>query len=52
MRIPTAYYLIIDLEATCSDDGSIPESEIEIIEIGAVMQNSITFEIQSEFQTL
>ena len=51
MRIPNAYYLIIDLEATCSDDGSIPESEMEIIEIGAVMQNSKTFEIESEFQT-
>ncbi|MCO5400209.1 3'-5' exonuclease [Ralstonia soli] len=27
--------LIVDLEATCSDDGSIPEEEMEIVEIGA-----------------
>jgi len=51
MRIPNAHYLIIDLEATCSDDKSITSSEMEIIEIGAVMQNSRTFEIESEFQT-
>lgn len=30
-----AMILIVDLEATCSDDGSIPEEEMEIIEIGA-----------------
>lgn len=51
MRITNAYYLIIDLEATCSDDGSVPREEMEIIEIGAVMQSSRTFEIESEFQT-
>lgn len=28
-------YLIVDLEATCSDDGSIPAEEMETIEIGA-----------------
>ncbi|MFX6218279.1 3'-5' exonuclease, partial [Acinetobacter baumannii] len=27
--------LVVDLEATCSDDGSIPPEEMEIIEIGA-----------------
>jgi len=27
--------LVIDLEATCSNDGSIPSDEMEIIEIGA-----------------
>jgi inhibitor of KinA sporulation pathway (predicted exonuclease) len=51
MNIPNAYYLIVDLEATCSDDGSLPKHEMEIIEIGAVMQDSRTFEIKSEFQT-
>lgn len=44
------YYLIVDLEATCSDDGSIPRHEMEIIEIGAVMLNKVTWEIDSEFQ--
>ncbi|MRT31174.1 exonuclease domain-containing protein [Herbaspirillum sp. CAH-3] len=27
--------MVVDLEATCSDDGSIPPEEMEIIEIGA-----------------
>lgn len=52
MRIANDYYLIVDLEATCSNDGSVPRHEMEIIEIGAVMQNSRTFEIESEFQTM
>jgi inhibitor of KinA sporulation pathway (predicted exonuclease) len=30
-------YLVIDLESTCAEDGSIPETEREIIEIGAVL---------------
>jgi inhibitor of KinA sporulation pathway (predicted exonuclease) len=51
MRIANDYYLIVDLEATCSDDGAVPRQEIEIIEIGAVIQSSRTFEIESEFQT-
>ncbi|MBD2499363.1 3'-5' exonuclease [Anabaena azotica] len=45
-----SYFLIVDLEATCSDDGSIPRQEMEIIEIGAVMLNRKTWEIDSEFQ--
>jgi inhibitor of KinA sporulation pathway (predicted exonuclease) len=44
------YYLIIDLEATCCDAGTVPRHEMEIIEIGAVMLNRITWEIDSEFQ--
>lgn len=51
MRIPNAFYLVIDLEATCSNDGSVPRHEMEIIEIGAVLQNARTFETESEFQT-
>jgi 3'-5' exoribonuclease 1 len=51
MRIPNHYYLIVDVEATCADDGSVPRHAMEIIEIGAVMQNARTFEIKSEFQT-
>jgi len=31
------YLLVIDLEATCSDDGAVPRQEMEIIEIGAVI---------------
>jgi inhibitor of KinA sporulation pathway (predicted exonuclease) len=51
MRIANECYLIVDVEATCSDDGAVPRHEMEIIEIGALMQNSRTLEIESEFQT-
>ncbi|MEH2141828.1 3'-5' exonuclease [Nostoc sp.] len=44
------YYLIVDLEATCCDNRTIPRHEMEIIEIGAVMLNRATWEIDSEFQ--
>ncbi|MGD1873965.1 MAG: exonuclease domain-containing protein [Mastigocoleus sp.] len=44
------YYLIIDLEATCSNDKSIRSNKMEIIEIGAVMLNTSKWEIDSEFQ--
>jgi inhibitor of KinA sporulation pathway (predicted exonuclease) len=50
MRISNDNYLIVDVEATCSSDGRVPRQEMEIIEIGAVIQNSHTFEIVSEFQ--
>lgn len=33
---PSASILVIDLEATCADDGSVPPEVMEIIEIGAV----------------
>jgi inhibitor of KinA sporulation pathway (predicted exonuclease) len=52
MQISNAYYLIVDVEATCSDDGAVPRHEMEIIEIGAVIVASKTFEIESEFQAL
>lgn len=51
MKIAQDYYLIIDLEATCSDDGSIPRQRIEIIEIGAVLLNSKTLQVDGEYQT-
>lgn len=51
MRINHANYLIIDLEATCCDAGSVPREEMEIIEVGAVVQDAQSFEIRSEFQT-
>ena len=30
------YFLILDLEATCCDKGTISRHEMEIVEIGAV----------------
>jgi inhibitor of KinA sporulation pathway (predicted exonuclease) len=46
-----SYYLVIDVEATCSDDESIPRSESEIIEIGAVLVDGLTFDAIDEFQS-
>lgn len=57
MQIPNAHYLIIDLEATCSDraaashEKSVPRDEMEIIEIGAVMLDARSYETAGEFQT-
>lgn len=51
MKIAQSHYLIVDLEATCSDDGSVPRQEMEIIEIGAVLMNAKSMQIEDEFQT-
>jgi inhibitor of KinA sporulation pathway (predicted exonuclease) len=51
MHISNEYYLIVDVEATCSDIGMVPRGEMEIIEIGAVVQCTRTLEIVSEFET-
>jgi len=40
MNISDRPYLVIDLEGTCCDDGSIPPDERETIEIGAVLVHS------------
>jgi 3'-5' exoribonuclease 1 len=45
------HYLVIDLEATTSDDGSLPQDEMETIEIGAVLVCAATLEPEVEFQT-
>lgn len=42
-------YLIIDLEATCDDQGSVPRDEMEIIEIGAVLLDPAPWAITDEF---
>lgn len=49
--IPAARIVVVDLEATCSDDGSVPRDEMEIIEIGAVILEVGTYEIVAEFRT-
>ncbi len=45
------YYLVLDLEATCCDQGTIKRHEMEIIEIGAVMVEAPTLRMLEEFQT-
>ena len=42
--------LVVDLEATCAADGSLPRDETEIIEIGAVMADGTTYAVFDEFQ--
>ncbi len=38
------YWLVIDLEATCCNDGQFPREEMEIIEIGAVIADGKSFQ--------
>ncbi len=46
------YYLVVDLEATCCDKQStIKHTEMEIIEIGAVMVEAENLNIVDEFQS-
>lgn len=45
------YYLVLDLEATCCDQGTIKRREMEIIEIGAVMVEAQNLTLMDEFQT-
>lgn len=44
-------YLVIDLEATCDDQGQVPRQQMEIIEIGAVLVDGETFAPKAEFQS-
>ena len=44
------FFLVVDFEATCSRDSVVPRDEMEIIEIGAVLQSTRTFEIEAEYQ--
>lgn len=48
---PYAYYLIIDLEATCCDQNTVPRKAMETIEIGAVMVDASSLQIIAEFNT-
>lgn len=44
-------FLVIDLEATCDDGKLVPRNVMEIIEIGAVRVDGVSFEAIAEFQT-
>lgn len=46
-----AHYLLIDFEATCANDGSVPRQHMEIIEIGAVMVETASLRVVDEFQS-
>lgn len=44
-------YLIVDLEATCCDQNSFPRTQMETIEIGAVMVEAQNLTVIDEFTT-
>jgi 3'-5' exoribonuclease 1 len=46
-----AYFLVIDLEATCDEERRIPSRQMEIIEIGAVLVDGTTLDPIDELQT-
>lgn len=46
------HMMILDIEHTCSIDGSIPPNEREIIELGAVVVDIKSLEIIDEFSAL
>ena len=46
------HMMILDIEHTCSIDGSIPPNEREIIEFGAVVVDIKSLEIIDEFSAL
>lgn len=45
------FYLVVDFEATCCTQGTVPRTEMEIIEIGAVMVEGAGFLAVDEFQS-
>jgi inhibitor of KinA sporulation pathway (predicted exonuclease) len=51
MNDETDFYLVIDLEATCDDQGAVPKHEMEIIEVGAVLVETQGLTAVGEFQT-
>lgn len=44
-------YIIVDLEATCCNKGSVKREEMEIIEIGAVALSSNSLQVIGSFQS-
>lgn len=52
MRQSYDFMMIVDIEHTCTHDGSIPPEEREIIEFGAVVVDIKSLEIIDEFSAL
>lgn len=45
-----AYFLVVDLEATCDENHQLPSREMETIEVGAVLVEGDTLAVIDEFQ--
>jgi inhibitor of KinA sporulation pathway (predicted exonuclease) len=43
--------VVVDLEATCDDQGAVPKQEMEIIEIGAVLVDALDYRLLADFQS-
>lgn len=46
------YAVVLDIEHTCTEDGSIPPKDREIIEIGAVLVNTKSSDIVDEYKSI
>lgn len=49
MTMKNKIYLVVDLEATCTESNEFPRNQMEIIEIGAVAVDGQDFSILGEF---
>lgn len=43
------YVVVLDIEHTCTEDGSIPSQDREIIEVGAVLIDCKILEVVDEY---
>ena len=50
-KVGTRYLVVCDIETTCCNSGTIKRHEMEIIEIGAVIVDTLDFSVVSEFQS-
>lgn len=48
-KLAKLHYLILDLEATCCKQNTVPRAQMETIEIGAVMLDAASLQTQAEF---
>ncbi|MGD9857393.1 MAG: exonuclease domain-containing protein [Planctomycetaceae bacterium] len=51
MTFRPRYFHVVDFEATCCDEGSVPREEMEIIEVGAVLVDGNSLRPLGEFQS-
>jgi len=51
LTVCNKYAVVLDIEHSCTEDGSIPPQDRETIEIGAVLIDCKTLEVVSEYQS-
>ena len=50
-HVSNKYAVVLDIEHTCTEDGSIPPKDRETIEVGAVLVDCNTLEVVKEYQS-